>query len=151
MKDEFRVFAHGESFDPQAYLATTPLKFPGLWLKGESKLPNHPKLSGVFKVLGDGKTVPLLDQERIAIEFLAINRDALKALAQFPGVTTFILGLHYYIELEKHKGIVGFCMGPPPRLMWHALDIGIELTYYVTLDRRSEWEADMAAESPENE
>lgn len=139
-QNHFEVFAHGVAFEPQVYLATTPLKFDGVWRKGESMVPNHPASSGVFKALGDGLTLPLWEQERIAIEFLASNRDALKALAQFPGITTFILGLQYHIVLES-TSIVGFCMGPPPQLMWHALDIGIEPTYYVTLDGGSELEA----------
>jgi hypothetical protein len=29
--------------------------------------------------------------------------------------------------------------------VWHALDIGIALTYYVTLDRRQEWEGEQDA------
>ena len=41
-----------------------------------------------------------MDQQRLATEFLASNRDALRELAKFPGVTTFILGLQYNIELE---------------------------------------------------
>lgn len=90
--NEFRLFAHGVEFDPDAYLASAPLKFDGVWRKGESG-HNHPKSSGVFKVLGDGRTVPILEQERIAIQFLSANREALKALAQHPQVTTFILGL----------------------------------------------------------
>jgi hypothetical protein len=62
MKNHFEVFAHGEAFDPDAYLSTAPLKFDGVWRKGESNVPNHPKSSGVFKTLGDGLTLPLFEQ-----------------------------------------------------------------------------------------
>jgi hypothetical protein len=140
--NQFRVFAHGMAFDPDAYLASVPLKFDGVWHKGEAG-HDHPKSSGVYKLLGDGRTLPIFEQERIAVEFLSANRDALKALAQYPGVTTFILGLQYHIELDESTG--GFCMGPSARLMWHALDIGIEPTYYVTLDRRREWKDEQGA------
>lgn len=133
--NEFRVFAHGEAFDPDAYLARTALKFDGVWRRGESG-HNHPKSSGVFKVLGDGWTIPILEQERIAIQYLTANREALKALAREPGVTTFILGLQYQIQLEE--GIVGFSLGPPAALMRVALDIGIAPTYYVVIDRSEE-------------
>src|SRR5512144_500006 len=66
--NHFRLFAHGEAFDPDAYLATTALMFDGVWHKGESG-HDHPKSSGVFKVLGDGPTVPLFKQEQIAIDY----------------------------------------------------------------------------------
>src|SRR5687767_3867650 len=133
--NEFRLFAHGETFDPDAYLASTTLKFDGVWHKGESG-HNHPKSSGVFKVLGDGRTVPIVEQELIAIDYLTANREALKVLARVPGVTTFILGLQYHIEPEE--GTIGFCLLPSTRLMSLVLDIGIEPAYYVKIDSRKE-------------
>ena len=133
--NEFRLFAHGEAFDPDAYLASTTLKFDGVWHKGESG-HDHPKSSGVFKVLGDGRTVPTVEQELIAIDYLTANREPLKVLAREPGVTTFILGLQYHIELAE--GTIGFCLVPSTRLMSLALDIGIEPAYYVTIDSRKE-------------
>lgn len=136
--NEFRLFAHGVEFDADAYLASAPLKFDGLWRKGEAG-HDRPKSSGVFKVLGDGRAVPVFEQDRIAIEFLSVNREALKALAQHPQVTTFILGLQYLIELEVNTS--GFCMGPSALLMWHCLDIGISPVYYVSLDREAGWAA----------
>ena len=94
------------------------------------------KSSGVFKMLGNGRTLPIFEQERIAVEFLSANREALKALATYPGVTTFILGLEYHITVDE--GMIGFCVCPLAQLMAHALEIGIEPIYYVTLDRRHE-------------
>jgi hypothetical protein len=141
--NEFRLFAHGVGFDPDSYLVSTSLKFDGVWRKGES-WHNHPKSSGVFKVLGDGCTVPIFEQERVAIEYLSANREELKSLAQHPQVTTFILGLQYHIVLEVNT--IGFCMGPSASLMWHCLDIGIRSNYYVTLDREREWAGEQDAE-----
>lgn len=106
--NEFRIFAHGVEFDPDAYLASAPLKFDGLWRKGESGR-DHPKSSGVFKILGDGFAVPIPEQERIAIEYLSANREVLKALGQHPQVTTFVLGLQYHID---RPNIVGVLHGP---------------------------------------
>jgi len=136
--NEFRLFALGVEFDPDAYLASAPLEFDGVWRKGESGR-NHPKSNGIFKVLGDGPTVPLPQQERIALEFLAGNRDALRALAQYPGVTTFILGLQHHIDLERRKNLVAFCVGPPAPLMRLALDIGLQPTYYITFELPEEF------------
>jgi hypothetical protein len=133
--NEFRLFAHGVKFDPAAFLTSTSLGFDGVWHKGEIG-HDHPKSSGVFKVLGDGPKVPLFEQETIAIEYLSANRDALKALVQYPGVTTFILGLQYHIELEP--GTIGFSMGPSATLMRQCLDIGVVPTFYVTFDRAIE-------------
>lgn len=138
--NHFRLFAHGEAFDPDAYLATTALTFDGVWHKGESG-HDHPKSSGVFKVLGDGPTVPLFKQEQVAIDYLTANREALSALAREPGVTTFILGLHYQIRLEE--GTVGFTVGPSAPLMRLALEIGIAPTYYVTIERSEEWKDEL--------
>ena len=47
-------------------------------------------------MLGNGRTLPIFEQEGIAVEFLSANREALKALATYPGVTTFFLGLEYH-------------------------------------------------------
>ena len=87
-------------------------------------------------MLGDGRTVPIVEQELIAIDYLTANREALKGLAREPGVTTFILGLQYQIELEE--GTIGFCLLPSTRLMSLASDIGIEPAYYVTIESRKE-------------
>src|SRR5262245_52989606 len=103
--NEFRIFAHGVAFDLDTYLASAPLKFDGTWRRGEVA-NDHPKSNGVFKILGDGQQLPLYEQERIAIDYLTANRDALKALATYPGVTTFILGLQYLVELDPST--VGF-------------------------------------------
>jgi hypothetical protein len=137
--NEFRIFAHGVAFDPEAYLAATTLKFDGVWHKYELS-PNHPKSSGVFKILGDGPTLPIYEQERIAIQYLTANREALRALALEPTVTTFILGLHYQVELEE--GTIGFSVGSSAPLMSIALDIGIAPTYYVVLNRHERWNAE---------
>jgi hypothetical protein len=135
--NNFRLFAHGVAFDADAYLESAALEFDGAWHKGENG-NEHPKSSGVFKVLGDGATLPTYEQEQIAMEFLSANRQALKALATHPGVTTFIVGLQYHIELDE--GTIGLCIVPSAELMRQALDIGIEPAYYVTLDRRQERE-----------
>ena len=130
--NHFRLFAHGPAFDPDAYLATTSLKFDGVWHKGEVQ-PNHPKSSGVFKVLGDGSTVPIFEQEQIAIDYLTTNREALKMLAREPGITTFVLGLQYTVKLEE--AVISLTVSPSIPLMSVALDIGIAPTYYVILER----------------
>lgn len=101
LPSQFRLLALGVTFDPDAYLESAPLNFDGVWRKGESA-HDHPRSSGVFKILGEGRTIPISEQERIAIEFLAANRDALKALAAFPGVTTFILGLQYHYQVKQN-------------------------------------------------
>jgi hypothetical protein len=145
--NEFRLFAHGETFDVDAFLAATKLRPDHVWRRGDQRRyytcidSPHPT-SGVEFVLGDGMTVPFLEQEGIAIEYLKAHREELRALAQFPGAETFILGLQYHTGLED--GVVAFSMGPSPLLMWHALDVGVRLNYYVTLDRRREWEAEDA-------
>ena len=130
----FELFAQGDSFDPDAFLASTPLRFDGVWHKGDQG-HEHPQSNGVRKSLGNGRAISWHEQQRIALDFLATHRDSLKALASFPGVTTFILGLQCQIKLDDC--IVGTAMGLPIELLRQALDIGIEPTIYVVLDRES--------------
>jgi len=144
--NEFRLFAHGEAFDVDAFLSSTALRPDYVWRRGDQRRyacveSRHPT-SGVEFVLGDGLTVPYLKQEGIAVTYLKAHRDELRALGQFPGVDTFILGLQYRTSFESN--VIGFCLGPSAQLMWHCLDVGCEPTYYVTLDRLPEPEVEDA-------
>jgi hypothetical protein len=131
-RGHFELFAHGDEFDVNAYLKSASLDFDSVWHRREGGRPTN----GVGKRLGDGAVIPLDEQQRGAIEYLSTNRDALRELANFPGVATFILGLQYNIEVGEN--LRGFSMGPSPKLMWHALDVGIHPTFYVVLNRPGE-------------
>jgi hypothetical protein len=102
--NEFRLFAHGEAFDVDAFLSSTTLRPDYVWRRGDQRryacVECRHRTSGIEFMLGDGLKVPLWKQERIAIEYLSANRETLKALAEYRGVTWFILGLQYYIELD---------------------------------------------------
>jgi hypothetical protein len=144
--NEFRLFAHGEEFDVDAFLASTTLRPDHVWRRGDQRRyacveSRHPT-SGVEFVLGDGRTVPFLEQDTIAVAYLELHRDELRTLARFPGVTTFNLGLQYRAAFESNA--IGFCLGPSAQLMWHCLDVGCEPVYYVTLDRLPEPETEDA-------
>ena len=133
--NEFRIFAHGEAFDVDAFLATTSLRPDYVWRRGDQRRyacidSRHPT-SGVEFVLGDGHRLLLPQQETIAIGYLSSNREPLKALARYPGVTAFILGLHHVVELEPST--IGFSLASSAPLMRHALDVGVEVIFYVTL------------------
>jgi hypothetical protein len=144
--NDFHLIAHGETFDVDAFLATTTLRPGSLWRRGDQRRSacfesRHPT-SGIEFDLGDGLSVPLSEQEGIAIAYLQEHRDELRALGQFPGVRVFILSLRYTLELDPCT--VGFWVDPSARLMRHCLDIGVHLTYHVRLDRRREWESEDA-------
>lgn len=131
--NEFQLFAHGEAFDVDAFLASTTLRPDFVWRRGDQRQyacveSRHPT-SGVAFVLGDGLTVPFFEQENIALAYLKAHRDELQELARYPGVDTFILGLQYMFEND----VMGFCVGPSTQLMRHCLDVGCEPTYYVAL------------------
>ena len=138
MVNHLTLFAHGESFDVDAFLASTTLQLDYIWRRGDqlrySCVESRYETSGVEIILGDGTAIPFLKQDGIAIKYIKAHEDELRALAKSSGVETFILGLQYHLKLDD--GLTGFCMGPSPLLMWHALDVGVWLTYYVTLDRR---------------
>jgi hypothetical protein len=140
--NEFRLFAHGETFDVDAFLASTTLRPDHVWRRGDlrpcSCVESRHPTSGVEFVLGDGLKVPFLQQEGIAIAYLKAHRDELRALGRFPGADTFILGLQYHMELKEN--VIGFSLGPSATLMRYCLEIGVRPVYYVALDRRHEWE-----------
>jgi len=145
--NQFRLFAHGEEFDVDAFLASTTLRPDHVWRRGDQRRyscveSRHPT-SGVEFVLGDGRTVPFLDQEGIAVTYLEAHRDELRTLARLRGMTTFILGFQYHREALK-SNVIGFCLGPSAQLMWHCLDVGCMPVYYVTLDRLPEPETEAA-------
>jgi hypothetical protein len=134
MDNYFKVFALGENFDVDAFVAASSLVPTTVWRRGEPKGGRgspYPS-SGVVYDIGDGNSVPFLQQEDIAIEFLQKHRDELKALSQFPGVTHLTLGLHYTKRAERN--LVGFSLSASQLLMWHLLDIGCHLTNYIWLE-----------------
>ena len=135
--NEFRLFAHGEEFDVDAFLASTTLRPDRVWRRGDRRdalLPAslHPT-SGVVFELGDDKTIPFNEQERVALAYIEAHRDGLRELARLPGVDTFILRLVYRAEFER--SILGFCIGPSLPLMWRCLDIGCVPDYLIWLER----------------
>lgn len=135
--NHFSIFAHGDDFDVDAFLVRTKLKPDHVWRRGDQRryacVESKHETSGVEFVLGDGWKVPLSDQEDIALAYLKEHREALRKLANFSGVETFILGLQYVCRLNS--SILGFVVGPDSQLMWHALDAGVQPSYYVSFDR----------------
>jgi hypothetical protein len=128
MINHFELFAHGATFDVDAYLPRTQLPISRVWRRGSA----HYRTSGIAVTLGDGPSVPVFEQERLAIEFLARYKEALAALRKEPGIDVFILGLHLRMRLEE--GLVGFSVGPSTLLMRHALDAGVEPFFFVALE-----------------
>jgi hypothetical protein len=134
----FKIFAHGTDFDVDAFLASTHLRPDKVWRRGDQRAGSfvgsrHPT-SGVEFVLGDGPNIPVREQERIAVAYLAAHQEELLALGRAPGAKTFILGLHYRVEVSD--GTLGFSVGPSTRLMRSCLDVGAVPVYHVALDRQ---------------
>jgi hypothetical protein len=138
IRNEFRIFAHGEALDVDALLDATTLRPDYVWRRGEQRrfacIESAYPTSGVEFVLGDGLVLPVPAQEQIAARYIETHRDELRKLAQFPGVETFILGIQYICELDE--GTIGFAIAPSPALLRRALDAGLDPTYYVGLNRR---------------
>lgn len=131
----FRIYAHGEAFDVDAFLATTTLRPDCVWRRGDN---SRYRTSGLELVLGDGRQLQLCEQDQIAIEYISANREELKALASYPGVTRLVLGLQYDFVLGA--ATIAFTMGVSSELLRHLCDAGIEPSFHVTLDRSREWE-----------
>jgi hypothetical protein len=129
--NHFRLFAIGEAFDVDAFLAKTTLRPDAVVRRGTPRrFGKHPK-SMFDIVLGDGQSLSLSEQEEIAVSFLKANREELRQLAAFPGIEAFVLGIQDVPDFDE--SVVGFCITPSADLMWHALDVGVALTYYVSL------------------
>lgn len=130
--ERFHIFAHGETYDVDAFLASSTLHSDFVWHRGPHST------SGIEIFLGDGRKIRLVDQTEIAMAYLQTHRDELKALARFPGVDAFILGLVWICKPTT----TGFCLGPSFQLMQHGLDIGIRPRYYGTIDGRGTGSSD---------
>ena len=126
-EERLHIFALGESFDVDAFLAQSPLRPDFVW----RRMGNGPT-NGLELLLGDGKITKLREQEKIAIDYMREHREDLRSLASYPGVEALNLGLVY----EVKQNVTGFCLGPSRALMFHALDSGVSPNYYVTISGR---------------
>ncbi|MDB5388294.1 MAG: hypothetical protein JWM11_3940 [Planctomycetaceae bacterium] len=133
----FSLFACGEFFDVDACLATTLLGSDRVWHRGDPVRDDHHIYSGFEKLLGDGSVISFRDQQPIAIDFIAQHREALRAMAVFPGVEVCSLRLQYQMELTGN--VWGFVVSVWPKLNWHALDVGLEIDCMVVLERDLGW------------
>jgi len=126
-EERLHIIAHGERFDVDAFLRESTLRPDFVWRR------EAPVTSGIDFFLGDGRAIGPRDQESMAITYLKAHRDELRAIAEFPGVDAFILGLAYIAKLEDH--IFGAALHWSRELMLAALDTGITPVHYVTYDR----------------
>jgi len=125
--ERFHIFALGETFDVDAFLAQSSLHPDFVW----RRMGNGPT-NGLEILLGDADKATLREQETIAINYLTKHRDELRALASFPGVEALNLGLVYRVGPNQ----LGFCLGPSRALMISALDSGVRPNYYGTILRQ---------------
>lgn len=119
--ERFHIFALGETFDVDAFLAQSSLRPDFVW----RQMGNGPT-NGLEVLLGDADKITLRQQEEIAVSYLREHRDELRVLASFPGVEALNLGLIYRVA-PNH---LGFCLGPSRALMISALDSGVSPNYY---------------------
>jgi hypothetical protein len=128
--ERLHIFAHGETFDVDAFTATSTLRPDFVWKRAA------PFTSGVEFFLGDGRAIPLPKQLELATTYIKSHSEELRALRSWPGVDSFILGLVHISGLDR--GATGVCLHWDPELMQNALDIGITPAYYVTYDLDNE-------------
>jgi hypothetical protein len=134
-RDYFALFVHGEDFDVDAYLASSALVFDDVWHKGEQRpvcVESAYETSGVRKYLGDATALSVEEQDRLAVDFALGNQEQLRRLFSFPGAAYRTLGLQRPFKVGD--GTLGFTIGPSARLMWLALDLRFEISYYVTVE-----------------
>jgi len=126
-EERLHIFAHGKTFDVDAFLAKSTLHPDYVWRR------EPPNTSGIELLLGDGRTMPTAAQEELAMSYLASHRQELRNLQCFPGVEYLTLGLVRICPVEA----TGIAVTPSVRLAQQAEELGIDLTYYVTIDGRS--------------
>lgn len=129
--ERLHVFAVGESFDVDAFLAQSAFRPSFVWRwRKMGKGPTN----GLEMLLDERKIIKLREQEKIAIDYMKKHREELRSLAAFPGVEALNLGLVYRIA----PNVRGCCLGPSRALMLHALDSGVSPNYYVTILRQED-------------
>jgi hypothetical protein len=139
LRDYFALFVHGDGFDVDDYLSSASLVFDEIWRKGEQRpvcVDSGYETSGVRKYLGDATRLSIEEQDRIAVDFVEANRQQLRHLFAYPGAKYRLLGLQHPFKVDD--GTLGFAIGPSARLMSLALDLGFEITYYVTVEPPSD-------------
>lgn len=119
--ERFHIFALGETFDVDAFLAQSSLHPDFVWRRQGNGPTN-----GLEILLGDADKATLREQEEIAANYLREHRNELRALASFPGVEALNLGLVYRVGPNQ----LGFCLGPSRALMIAALDSEVRPNYY---------------------
>jgi len=124
--ERLHIFAHGETFDVDAFLAASTLRPDYVWRR------ERPLTSGIELLIGDGRKIPPSEQEELAMAYLKAHQQELKDLRCFPGVETLILGLVYICPVDS----TGIAVTPWSQLVLQADDLGIVPTYYVTIDGR---------------
>jgi hypothetical protein len=133
----FAIYASGDDFDVDSFLASSSLvptrvSRRGELLGGSNSTNSRYANSSLAVELGNGRAVSIPEQESVAIVFLQQHRQELRSLAQFPGVTSLRLGLQYHTVAERN--LRGFAMYTSSSLMWHLLDVGCELSHFVSVD-----------------
>ena len=126
-EERLHIFAHGETFDVDAFLENSRLHPDYVWRR------EPPETSGIELLLGDGRTMPPAAQEEFAMSYLASHQQELRNLRGFPGVEYLTLGLVRICPMEA----TGIAVTPSVKLLQQADELGIDLTYYVTIDGRS--------------
>lgn len=133
--DEFGISVQGDHFVPD--LCEQLLSLDGsIQRYTNNSNDDNPKFGVLFINLGDGLSIPIKSQQRIAVEYLKKNRNQLIRLKSFYGVERVTLGLQHKIDLKK--GMVGFCVNTSPKLMRQVLEAGISLNHYFFIDRTHE-------------
>lgn len=121
----FHLHAVGDFFDVDEYLSQYNIDHDSVWHKGKNNYSN----SGFVKYLGNEFMLNVCEQEAIAIEYVRLNQEALKAVVNWQGVRAVILGISPEIELRKN--IVSVCLSFSPELVSLAGEVGLRLAFYV--------------------
>jgi hypothetical protein len=133
----FRLHAVGELFDVDLYLTEYKIDYSSIWYKDKGY-----QNSGFVKYLGNEYELDIYEQEKIAYEYMRMNKDSLKALVNWKNVDMVILGLSYEFKVFP---TVGTCLSFSPTTIALAAEIGLKLAFYIeaSIDEEN-WDAPLA-------
>jgi hypothetical protein len=121
----FRLHAVGHFFDVDEFLSNYRIDHDSVWHRGRNNYDH----SGFVKYLGNEYMLNTCEQEAIAIKYVQHNREALKALVDWQGVEAVILGISPEIQISQN--VASICLSFSPRLVSLAVEVGLQLAFYV--------------------
>lgn len=139
--NQFKIIAHGENFDVDAFLAGVSLSPSKLWHKGDVLYGHKERDTSGFEIaLGDGETLDNWSQQKIASEFIMANFQDLKSCGNCHGMQHYKLFIQEQVEITPD--VCGIFTRLAPELLKLTILVKMEAVTYVQLVRLDRLDSD---------